>query len=120
MKESIKVIKVKRHKRTRRVRATLKGSSARPRLSVFFSLKHVSVQCIDDMAGKTLFALHDTLTGTGKGHVSAIQAREFGKKAAAGARGKGITSVIFDRGGRAYHGRIQALAEGAREGGLQF
>ena len=120
MKESIKTVKTRRTRRTNRVRATLKGTSARPRLSVFFSLAHASVQFIDDETGHTLLNVRDTVTGKKKGHITVAQAHELGKKVAEASLEKGIASVIFDRGSRAYHGRIKALAEGAREGGLKF
>lgn len=121
MKESIKVIRARRIKRARSVRAKLRGVSSRPRMSVFFSHAHALVQFIDDAKGKTILAVSDIILNRGKkGHLTEVQAREFGKKVASAAQEKGITQVIFDRGSHSYHGRMKALAEGAREGGLIF
>lgn len=103
-----------------RIRRTVKGTAERPRLSVFRSNKQISVQLIDDVAGVTLVAASSAAKAfTAKGNKVEL-AKEVGKSIAAKAVQSGITSVVFDRGGYLYHGRVKALAEGAREGGLQF
>jgi large subunit ribosomal protein L18 len=106
----------------RRIRHTLAGRTARPRLCVFRSLKHTYAQIVDDSAGKTLVAA-STLNLDGQklqkgGNVEA--AKRVGKTVAEKALAKGIESVVFDRGGYLYHGRVKALAEAAREAGLKF
>lgn len=109
--------------RHRRVRRSLRGSAARPRLVVFRSLKHIVAQLVDDDAGRTLAAadsrskafLADHRTG---GNVAAATA--VGAQIAERARTLGIERVVFDRGGYRYHGRVKALAEAARAGGLRF
>lgn len=101
--------------RKERVRAKLPGE--RPRLSVFVSNKHIFSQIIDDTKGKTLVATSDKEAGGGKTLEVAKKVGEIlGKKAI----GKKILEVVFDRGGRRYHGRVKALAEGAREAGMKF
>lgn len=110
----------KRIIRHRRVRARVIGTPERPRLVVFRSLKHIRVQVIDDTAQRTVVAVADSeLTGKAKRKPVEI-AREVGKLLAEKAKANGVTSVVFDRAGYAYHGRVAALAEGAREGGLSF
>ena len=112
-----------RLRRHRRVRARVSGTAERPRLSVFRSLEHVYAQLIDDVAGNTLVAA-STLDGDVKdkidGKKKAEEATVVGQILAERAKAKGIASVVFDRGGFLYHGRVKALAEGARAGGLQF
>lgn len=103
-----------RHSRKRRIRAKVSGTSTRPRLSVFCSLTSIAVQLIDDQAGKTLAAVRSK-----KGKNTA-EASSVGKDIAAKAKELKITTVVFDRNGRKYHGRIKALADAAREGGLTF
>ncbi len=112
-----------REKRAKRVRKTVRGTLERPRLSVNRSLKNVYVQLIDDVRGVTLIGLSSTgpeirnlEVGDGKIGVS----KEVGKRVAEKALAIGVTRVVFDRAGRLYHGRIKAVAEGAREGGLKF
>jgi large subunit ribosomal protein L18 len=106
------------------VRNSLSGTAERPRLSVFRSDKHIYAQVIDDLAGKTLVAVASTSADVrgadlkNGGNVAAAKA--IGKAIAERAKAAGITKVAFDRGGRQYHGRIKALADAAREGGLQF
>ena|SRR5687768_7757950 len=107
-----------RAKRHRRVRKKVIGTSERPRLAVYRSDRHIYAQVIDDYAGKTLAAA-STLVGASKGEPTA-QAKAIGKQVAEAAKAAGITQVTFDRGGFMYHGRVQAVAEGAREGGLEF
>ena len=109
-----------RQRRHRRVRGKIAGTAERPRLVVFRSNKGISAQLVDDMAGRTLAAaswlgLKKSFTGT-----KTEQATEVGRLLAENARRVGIERVVFDRGGYLYHGRVKALAEGAREGGLNF
>lgn len=101
-----------------RVRSVLVGSAARPRMSVFRSLKHISVQLIDDANSKTLVAAHDHEVKV-KGTKSDV-AKAVGELAAKKALEKKIETVIFDRGPYQYHGRVKAVADGAREAGLKF
>ena len=105
------------------IRKSLFGSTERPRLSVFRSDKHIYAQLIDDYAGRTLAAAGSTLTdvrGDLKNGGNIEAAKRVGLAIANRAKSIGITKVAFDRGGRKYHGRIKALADAAREGGLQF
>lgn len=109
--------KVKEKSRKERVRAKLLGERQRLRLSVFVSNKHILAQVIDDVEGKTLVAASDKEAGGGKTLEVAKKVGEIlGKKAT----GKKILEVVFDRGGRRYHGRVRALAEGARSQGMKF
>ncbi len=104
-----------------RVRKVVEGPPSRPRLAVFRSSKEIYAQIIDDLSGVTLCAA-SSLKKSGR-EVSGSkldQARQVGKKIAEMAKAKGIESVSFDRGGFLYHGRVKSLAEGAREGGLNF
>ncbi|WHY86473.1 50S ribosomal protein L18 [Neobacillus novalis] len=110
-----------RRKRHARVRAKLSGTSARPRLNVFRSNKHIYAQVIDDMSGVTLASastLDKEFTLDSSNNVEAAKA--VGELVAKRAVEKGISSVVFDRGGYLYHGRVQVLADAARENGLQF
>ena len=107
-----------RAKRHRRVRKKVVGTAERPRLAVYRSNRHIYAQVIDDFAGKTLAAA-STLAVEGKGEPTE-QAKAVGQKLAEAAKAAGIKQVTFDRGGFMYHGRVQAVAEGAREGGLEF
>ena len=100
-----------------RIREKLSGTAARPRLAVFRSLNNIYAQVIDDEQGTTL-ASASTIKGKSGGNVAA--AKEIGKAVAEAAAAKGIKQVVFDRGGYLYHGRIKALAEAAREAGLEF
>ncbi len=112
-----------RKRRHKRVRKKVFGTPERPRLNVFRSLKHIYAQIIDDTIGHTLVAastLDPTIREKIKGKTKTEQAREVGRLLAQKALAKGITRVAFDRGGYKYHGRVKALAEGAREGGLEF
>ncbi len=110
----------KRISRHRRLRAKVSGSAERPRLAVYRSLLHINVQLIDDVASKTLVAASDTELKKGSKSNAREVAKQVGQLIAEKAIKAGIKQVIFDRGGYAYHGRIQALAEGAREAGLEF
>lgn len=106
-------------RRRKRVRAKISGTKARPRLAVFRSLRHLTAQLIDDVSGQTLVSARDADV-KGKGKRKGEIAREVGKLLAERARGEEISEAVFDRRGRAYHGRIRAFAEGAREEGLKF
>ena len=109
--------RLKRHKR---VRGKISGTAERPRLAVYRSNAHISAQIIDDVAGVTL-ASASTYEASFEGIGSNKEAaRTVGKTIAEKAAAKGITEVVFDRGGYLYHGRVSELAEGAREGGLKF
>ena len=108
-----------RLRRRRRVRAKVRGSGDRPRLSVFRSNRGVNAQLIDDVAGRTVAAVNWTEPDV-KGLQSMEQAKRVGALIAERAKAAGVESVVFDRGGYRYHGRVKALAEGAREGGLRF
>ena len=106
-----------RQRRHRRVRKKIVGTAERPRLAVYRSNRHIYAQVIDDVSGRTLAAA--STLGAAKGSPK-DQAKAVGTSVAAAAKGAGVTTVTFDRGGFMYHGRVQAVAEGAREGGLEF
>lgn len=108
----------KRTIRHRRIRATMSGTAYRPRLVVFRSLAHIEAQLIDDTTGTTLVAVHDRQLKT-KG-TKTERAAAVGTAVAEQAKTKKITSVVFDRGGFKFHGRVKALADAARTGGLTF
>ena len=111
---------VQRKKRHKRVRSKISGTPERPRLNVFRSGKHIYVQVIDDENGHTMCSassLESAFEGSGSNKDGA---RKVGKMVAERAASKGITTVVFDRGGYIYHGRVKELAEAAREGGLKF
>ena len=116
---SVKTKQSVRLKRRRRVRAKVVGTAERPRIAVFRSNRGVSAQLIDDVAGHTLAAVNWT-EGDLKGLSKMEQATRVGTLLAERAKAAGIETVVFDRGGYQYHGRVKALAEGAREGGLAF
>ena len=114
---------LKRQRVHDRVRMKVSGTSERPRLCVYRSLDHIYAQIIDDRAGKTLAAASSADKGTkkilkGGGNVAA--AKVVGKEIAERAKAAGLAKVVFDRGGYKYHGRVKALADAAREAGLQF
>ncbi len=116
---------VKRARRHRRIRKKVWGTAERPRLVVYRSLRNIEGQLVDDDAGVTLLGLGtlDPTVREGKpegDHPRIENAKAAGKLLAERAREKGIEAVVFDRGGYKYHGRVQAFAEGAREGGLKF
>jgi large subunit ribosomal protein L18 len=114
---------VARARRHLRVRKNLNGTAERPRLNVFRSLSGIYAQVIDDQSGRTLVSASSAdrdLREKLKGMKKAEQAKLIGKTVAERAKDKGIQTVVFDRGGYRYIGRIKALADGAREGGLQF
>ncbi|MBI4457756.1 50S ribosomal protein L18 [Candidatus Uhrbacteria bacterium] len=116
--------------RKQRVRAKVSGTAARPRLSVYRSLGHIYAQLIDDAAGKTLAASSDLeieakdatalKKGEGERKAKVSVAYAVGKLVAERGKKKGVEAVVFDRNGFTYHGRVAALAEGARDGGLKF
>ena len=111
-------LRLRRHARVRR---RIAGTAARPRLAVYRSNKHISAQVIDDTTGRTLAAassVEASLRGASGGNIDA--ARAVGALAASRAREAGITTVVFDRGGFTYHGRVAALADAARAEGLEF
>lgn len=107
-------------KRARRVRKKVVGSETRPRLSVFRSNKSIFAQLIDDEKGKTLLAISEKSLSKVEKKTKTEKAKELGILLAKKSLTKKIETVIFDRGAHLYHGRIKALAEGAREGGLKF
>ncbi len=105
-----------RERRHARVRALIKGTTARPRLAVFRSNRFISAELIDDTAGTTLIAAH----GRGVKGSLGVQAKAVGAEIAKKAKAKSITAIVFDRGGYRYAGGVKALADAAREGGLSF
>jgi len=109
----------RRLRRRRRVRARIVGSAERPRLSVYRSNRGIFAQLVDDAAGHTLAAVNWTEPELRK-LAAAEQAKRAGELLAERAKAAGVESCVFDRGGYRYHGRVKALAEGAREGGLRF
>jgi len=109
--------RLRRHKR---VRGKIAGTPERPRLNVFRSASNIYAQVIDDVTGKTLVAASSLEKGFECEGTKTDAARQVGMMVAERAKAAGIETVVFDRGGYVYHGRVQALAEGAREGGLQF
>jgi len=116
---TVKTAPARRLKRRRRVRAKVRGTAERPRISVFRSNRGIFVQLIDDDSGRTIAAVNwteSTLRELGPME----QSKRAGAELAERAKAAGIERAVFDRGGYQYHGRVKALAEGAREGGLQF
>jgi large subunit ribosomal protein L18 len=114
---------VARHRRRARVRARVRGTEARPRLAVFRSGKHTYAQVVIDASGRTVLAvstLSPELRTQLKKTTDVNAAKQVGLLAARRCLEKGITRIVFDRNGFLYHGRVRAVAEGAREGGLQF
>jgi large subunit ribosomal protein L18 len=110
--------RIRRHQRVRR---NLRGSATTPRMAVYRSNKHISVQIIDDLAGHTLVSASTLETELRSGTTSNKEAAtKVGQLVAERAKAEGITSVVFDRGGNLYHGRIAAVADAAREAGLEF
>lgn len=108
-----------RRRRHRRVKKKVLGTSERPRLAVYRSNRHLYAQVIDDVSGRTLVSASTLADGVeGKGPQE--RAKAVGAALAEKAKGAGVGAVVFDRGGFMYHGRVKALAEGAREGGLEF
>jgi large subunit ribosomal protein L18 len=136
MKNQDKIKRQLKERRHKRIRAKIQGTEKSPRLSVFRSLKHIYVQLIDDTRGRTLLSMSDAgpeKTGRGKkdralkkeGEIKnlgakSVRAYEIGKLIAEKALEKGIKEIVFDKSGYKYHGRVKAVADGAREGGLKF
>jgi large subunit ribosomal protein L18 len=117
MRTTVREARLRRH---RRVRGKVRGTAERPRLAVFRSNRGIFAQLVDDDAGKTVVAVSwINLPKSFKGDKTE-QAGEVGKRLADAAKKAGVEGVVFDRGGYLYHGRVKALAEGAREGGLSF
>src|SRR5580704_5600775 len=110
------IIRIRIHER---IRSRVKGTQQRPRLAVFRSLKHIYAQVIDDAKGHTLAAA-SSAEEKGKNGGNLAGAKAIGKLVAERAKDKGIKAVVFDRGGYLYHGRVKALADAAREAGLEF
>ncbi|MEA2528154.1 MAG: large subunit ribosomal protein [Thermomicrobiales bacterium] len=114
----------RRKRRHVRVRAKVNGTPLRPRLNVFRSSAHIYAQVIDDLAGHTLAAASDLEAEirerAGESATKSARAKTVGQVIAERAKAAGIETVVFDRGGFLYHGRVKAVAEGAREGGLEF
>ena len=109
--------RIRKHKR---VRGKISGTAQRPRLNVFRSNTNIYAQLIDDVKGVTLASASSLEKDFGEAKGNCEEARKVGQLIAARAAEKGITEVVFDRGGYIYHGRVKELAEGAREGGLKF
>lgn len=107
----------KRFRRHLRVRKKVEGSTERPRLVIFRSIKHIYAQIVDDSSSRTIMTVSDLGMDSGK---KAERSVAVGKELAARAKESGITRVVFDRAGYRYHGRVKAVADGAREGGLEF
>lgn len=112
--------RVARRRRHHRIRKTVTGTPARPRLVVFRSSRHISAQVVDDSEGRTLASASTQQAGVADGLTGVAAAAVVGRLVAERARDAGVQTVIFDRGGYRFHGRIAALAEAAREGGLGF
>ncbi len=109
---------IRRARRKIRVRKAVFGTAARPRLSVYRSLKHIYAQIVDDTTGKTLVSANSVEAKSAGGNKTA--ATTIGKRLAEKAKAAGVVAIAFDRNGYKYHGRVKALADGAREGGLKF
>ena len=109
-----------RHRRHHRIRRKVHGTTERPRLSVFRSNKHIAVQIIDDSMGTTLASASTVADAIDGGTGNAEAAAKIGTLIAERAKSAGVSTVVFDRGGNRYHGRIAALADAAREAGLEF
>jgi large subunit ribosomal protein L18 len=115
--------KITRTRIHKRIRKRVSGTAERPRLAVHFSGKHVYAQVIDDDAGKTLASAATTeekIVGKSKGGANRVSAEMVGKAIAERLLSKKVENVVFDRGGHIYHGKVKALADAAREGGLKF
>lgn len=109
-----------RIRRANRTRIKIRGTAERPRLSVFRSVKHITVQLIDDVANRTLLTLTEKSLGAKAKGTKSERAAALGELLAERAKTMNVTTVIFDRGASAYHGRVKAVAEAARKGGLVF
>jgi large subunit ribosomal protein L18 len=124
MKDRQKVKNAKLERRHLRVRSKISGTAERPRLSVRRTLQHVNAQIVDDASGRTIVQVSSTskslAAAAGEGSLKMRRSEGVGAEVARQALEKGIKRVAFDRGGRLYHGRIKALADAARKGGLEF
>ena len=120
MSDSAKQKREARIRRHRRVRKKVRGTADRPRLAVHRSNKHISAQVIDDRTGRTLAAASSTEADLAAAGGNVATATKIGERVAERAKAAGITTVVFDRGGNLYHGRIAALADAARKAGLEF
>ena len=110
-----------RNRRHRRVRKKVRGTAARPRLSVFRSSRHIYAQVIDDVSGRTVAAASTVEKDARGGTTANVEAaKAVGARVAQRAKDAGVTTVVFDRGGFKYHGRVAAVADGAREAGLEL
>jgi large subunit ribosomal protein L18 len=116
-KEARNDVRLRIHKR---IRKSLRGTPERPRLAVYRSIAHIYAQIIDDRKGVTIVAASSNDKGSKANGGNVAGAREVGRAVAERAKEKGITKVVFDRGGYLYHGRVKALADAAREAGLEF
>lgn len=116
-KKEMKAKRARTGRRAARVRATIRGTAERPRLSVFRSEKHISAQVIDDVAGRTIVSAQDAKLEKAS---PLDRAAQVGKLVAEAAKKAGIKAIVFDRGPYLFHGRVKALAEAARESGLEF
>ena len=103
-----------------RIRSRVSGTPERPRLAVYRSINHIYAQIIDDRAGRTIVSASSNDKGSSVNGGNIAGAKEIGRAVAEKAKEKGITRVVFDRGGYLYHGRVKALADAAREAGLEF
>lgn len=110
--------RIQKSKIRRRIRKKISGTSSIPRLSIFRSNKNIYAQCIDDLSGKTIASASSKSVSTDGTKIDVAKA--VGSALAEKAKSAGISTVVFDRGGNLYHGRVKALAEGVREGGLTF
>jgi large subunit ribosomal protein L18 len=104
----------------KRIRRKVTGTAERPRLAIYYSNQHIYVQVIDDSAGKTLISASTMDKSIEKASSNVASAQKVGALIAERAKGSNISAVVFDRGGHLYHGKVKALADAAREGGLQF
>ena len=120
MSDKAQVKREARIRRHRRVRKNVRGTADRPRLAVFRSNRHISAQVIDDISGRTIAAASTVETGMTLAGGNVTAATEVGKLVAQRAKAAGIDKVVFDRGGFLYHGRVAAVADAAREAGLEF
>ena len=110
-----------RERRHRRVRKKVRGTAERPRLAVFRSSRHIYAQVIDDVAGRTVASASTVETGVREGATATVEAAKgVGRRIGERAKAAGVATVVFDRGGFRYHGRVAGVAEGAREAGLEF
>ena len=120
MSDSAQQKREARVRRHRRVRKKVRGTAERPRLAVFRSNKHISAQVIDDRSGRTLASASTVEADLRDGSGNVAAAAKVGERLAQRAKDAGVDTVVFDRGGNRYHGRVAALADAARKGGLEF